>query len=214
MEQKIIQLLPDGTLTVTEPVSGGERTVRYFDSKLQMILNVVEKTQDKTVMTKYMPDGHFIQSIIVETKDSSIVYQADGQTKIREKYLSHEGIWEETVYRGDGKTVRQKALYRPEGTAEFVIYQTDGQTKAQEIYQDDKGLSRTCFFDADGQTRLKMSEDLSDGSCRTFFYRDKTGVIDYVETGPLKGETKSNVYLIETYDKTGKKVVSRKKEER
>ena len=212
MDNKIIQLLPDGTLTVTEPIENGEKTVRYFDSRLQMILNIVEKTKDKTIITKYMPDGHFIQSITVETKDSFTVYAPDGKTKQREKRLAPDG--NETGYQKNGKTQHQTAVFAPNGTVKMVVYQQDGKTKTQEIYQDDKGLSKTHFFAADGQTLLKTSEDLSDGSTRTVYYHADSGVAERVETGPLKGESAANVYLIETYDESGKKIVSSEKQSR
>ena len=212
LDNKVIQLLPDGTLTVTEPIENGEKTVRYFDSRLQMILNIVEKTKEKTVITKYMPDGHFIQSITVETKDSLTVYAPDGKTKQREKHLAVDGNWYETVYQKDGVTPYQTAVFASDGTSDRVFYQSDGHTKVQEIHQDDKGLSKTRFFAADGETLLKTGEDLSDGSTRTVYYR--AGVVERVETGPLKGETASNVYLIETYDETGTKIVSAEKQSR
>ncbi len=214
VDNKVIQLLPDGTLTVSEPVENGEKTVRYFDSRLQMILNIVEKTKDKTVITKYMPDGHFIQSITVETKDSFTVYAPDGKTKQREKRLAPDGNWYEVVYQKNGKTVRQSSVFSPNGTVKMIVYQPDGQTKAQEIKQDEKGLTQTDFFASDGQTLLKTVEDLSDGSSRTVYYRSDSGVIERVETGPLKGEPDSNVYLLETYDVTGTKIVSSEKQSR
>lgn len=207
---KTIQLLPDGTLTVTESIPDGYRTTRYFDSRRQMLLTVVDKTSDKTIITKYEPNGHFIQSITVEQKNKVSVYQKDGKTLVKEREVLPDGSEHENLYQSDGKTLKRVTHYHMGGSVYTTVYQSDGKTLAQIIEQDDVGLSKTVVYDADGKQIVKKIEDLSDGAIRITVYKPHTDKIAYVQTGPLKGETHPNTYQRDEYDENGKTVHTEK----
>lgn len=201
---KTIQLLPDGTLTVTEPIAEGIRTTRYFDSRRQMILTVVDKTEDKTIITKYETNGHLIHSVTVEEKNKVVVYQKDGKTLIKEKEILPDGSEHENLYQPDGKTLKRVTHYHVAGSVYTTVYEADGKTPAQIIEQDEMGLSKTIVYGSNGQQIVKKIEDLSDGAIRITVYKPHTDQIDYVQTGPLKGEAHPNTYQRDEYDETGK----------
>lgn len=202
-----MQLLPDGTVSITEDIPNGERTTRYFDVQRQLKLTIIEKLKDKTIITKFNSDGYTVQSITIETAMSTKVYQKDGKTLIRDKELLPDGSENEHVYRQDGQTIERTTLYHASGNIYTTLYRPDGITPAQLIEQDVRGLSRISFYAANGQAVTKMIEDLSDGSTRTTLYKPDTHKIAQVETGPIKGAKEKNTYRIDFYDDTGSKII-------
>ena len=213
MTQKM-QLLPDGTVSVSEEIQNGVRTVRYFDVQRQLKLNIIEKYNDRTIITKFNSDGYTVQSITVETAMGTKVYQKDGKTLIRDRELLPDGSENEHVYRQDGHTVERTTLYHASGNTYTTLYRPDGLTPTQLIEQDVRGFSRISFYAPNGQAVIKMIEDLSDGSTKTTFYKPDTHKIVSVETGPLKGLKNKNVYRIEFYDETGSKIIKTTEEVR
>lgn len=192
MVQKM-QLLPDGTVTITEEMFNGERSTRFFDVQRQLKVNVIEKLKDKTIITKFNSDGYTVQSITIETAMGTKVYQKDAKTLIRDRELLPDGSENEHVYRQDGQTIERTTLYHVSGNIYTTLYRPDGITPSQLIEQDVRGLSRISFYTPNGQSVMKMIEDLSDGSSRTTLYQPDTHKIVSVR--------------IDFYDETGTKII-------
>ncbi len=204
---KTIAQTRDGLLITTEILAdGSQKTTRYFDSSRQMILDILEETPSKQILTRFQPDGHRISSIEIKTELNTSIYQGDRKTLISQKETLADGSIQTTHYQKNGKTVDRVCYEGISGICFSIHYQADGVTPNVLTKSGTDGLTQTIFYREDGTTPAVIEDDLADGSLQKTFFRDD-GTKEKTIHLHLKG-LPANTIRETCFDETGTKVIS------
>lgn len=203
-----VTLTDDGILVLTTTGEDYKKVVRYFDSSRQMLLDVLEETGEKKILTKYQSDGFRVQCIEVTKKNQFIRYKPDGKTRLFQRDILPNGSVQSVTFQEDGQTFERVTIEDISGCVLTTKYQSDGQTPTMLIESDFDGLTKMTTYANDGIRVLSVQEDLADGTVQTTYFREN-GTREKVILKHLKGLPQGTIREAD-FDEKGLKIVQTK----